>query len=255
MALHRDRQAGFETRIRHITAAGIQLPPEVETLRDRLRSFQQYPATGMREALAAAVAEGDTDSIPSLYAGALAEEAASPPMKAAVAEAVRAHINRAIRDAYGKMAEQAYRTLADEFDTAATRFTTAAKVCDPEADPAVVIAQSDKIRTAWQAAGAAVEELNRLLRPLHDAAVLAGVCGDDAEEQLRLVVDGQGCDPAALREAWTVEEREAKSRRARQSGSVFTTGDTPPSRTGRWGAVLSTGAQLRALRCDTLATA
>lgn len=249
MALHRDFQAGFEQRLRLVTAAGVTLPDEIGVLRERLRAFQDTSGAGVRDRLAQAVIDGDTTDRDLMYAAALAEIAASPPAVADLREVVRVQVNRAIRAAYAEVAVPTYRAIAAEFDKAAEKLHTAAAAVDIELDPAVVIDAPDKQRQAWRSAGSACGDLARLAPSLWAAAVLAG-SPDSAEAEVFVMVDPGDAHRREVWAAWEIEQTEAKAARAAASGSIFTTNTVTRSRCGRWGALVRTGATIRACPPD-----
>lgn len=248
MPLHRSPQAGFETRLRHITAAGVELPPEIDQLRQRLKDFQRDTSgNAIRDRLAQAVITADPGADRDLlWAAALAEASASPPLIADLREAVRVKVNAAIRNAYSEVADQVYLTLAAEFDNAAQTLTTAASAVDVELPADAAIALPAKQQQAWKDAGAAVAELNRLATPLKAAAVMAGVCEDTADHDLALMVNPGEADRRQLWDAWEIELRETKAARAAANNSPFNSAPVTRTRCGRWGAVLGVGALVRA---------
>lgn len=248
MALTRNPQVGFETRLRHIRTAGVDLPPEIDALRQRLKDFERTSGTPMRARLADAVTAGDPRADLSLLrAAALAEAAADPAALADIGEAVRLRINREIRAKYSVVALSVYGQLAARFDTAASKLAAAAAAVDVELDAAAAVAAPEKARKAWLDAEHAAAELNRLLTPLKAAAVLAEICDDTAENDLPLCVDPGQLHRRRVWEAWETDEREAAAARAARSDTAFTVDRTAAvSRTGRWGALLRIDATIRA---------
>lgn len=249
MSLHRNPQAGFETRLRHIAAAGVELPPEIDQLRQRLRDFQRategHPIRGR---LAQAVITADrTADRELLWAAALAELAAGPPAVADLREHVRLAVNQAIGAAYAQVAQPVYLGLAAEFNAAADKLAAAMGVVDVELPAEAAITLPAKAQQAWKDAAAAVAELNRLAQPLRDAAVLAGIGPEAADAALALMVDPGEVDPGELWHAWDTDERDTKAARAARNGHPFTPAQPPTrSRCGRWAAVLALGATVRA---------
>ncbi len=253
MSISRDPQAGWETRLRHVTAAGVELPPAIDQLRQRLKAFQRMTeGNAMRERLAEAVISDDPEADRELlWACTLAEASANPPLVADLRDFVRLRINRQIRATYDAVAAPTYRAIAAQFDKAAQALTTAAAVVDVEATAEAVVGGTDKARKAWQDAAAAVAELNRLAQPLKAAAVLAQVCDDDADNDLALCCDPGDAHRRHVWAAWETELRQAQAERTARNGGPFTLAPPPaPSRTGRWGALLALGVTLRACPPD-----
>lgn len=253
MSLHRNPQAGFETRLRHVASAGIALPSEMEQLRERLKAFQRATdGNPMRKRLAAAVVADDPAADLELWwAAALAEAAANPPLIADLREYVRLHTNRRIREVYAEVAEPTYLAIGAQFDKAAASLTAAAALVDIEAPAEAVVDANDKQRKAWKDAATAATQLGRLLPSLKAAAVLAEVCDDDAESDLPLCVDPGELHRREVWSAWETELREAQAERTAANNLPFTKPEPlTRSRTGRWGALLRLGATLRACPPD-----
>jgi hypothetical protein len=252
MTLHRNPQTNFELHVRRITSAGVELPPTIDQLRGRLKDFQRESGGhAMRDRLAAAVITADPETDRDLlWAAALAEASANPPLVADLREAVRLQVNRAIRATYSEVAVPTYLALSEQFNTAAQAFTAAAAVVDVELPAAAAINLPTKEQQAWKNAAAAVADLNRLTGPLKSAAVLAGICEETADADLALMVDPAAANRRQLWDAWEIEQTEAKAERAAANQSPFTTAQVVRSRCGRWSAVLTAGAILRACPPD-----
>jgi hypothetical protein len=249
MALGRDPQIGWETRLRHVASAGIELPPAIDQLRQRLKSFQRMTdANAMRERLAEAViADDPEDDRELLWAVSLAEATANPPLVADLRDFVRLRVNRQIRSVYAESALPTYSAIAAKFDKAAQALTTAAALVNIEATAEAVVGGTDKTRKAWQDAATAAAELNRLTQSLKAAAVLASLCDDDADNDLPLCCDPGEAHRREVWHAWETPLREAQAERDARNNGPFTIGQpAAPSRTGRWGALLALGVTLRA---------
>lgn len=256
MGIHRDPKAGFDTRLRHITTAGVDLPAEVTELRARLKDFQRRDGGhAMRDRFADALIGADPEAdIDLLWACALAEVAVTPALLAELRDAVHLRMHRAIRAAYAPHAVTIYESVAAKFDAAATRLTAAVAVVDVEAPAADLIDGTDKQRKAWKDAAVATAELNRLLVGLKAAAVLAEVCDDTADNLLPLTVHTGELHRRDIWAAWELDEHEAAAAKAARSDTAFTVPrDVTVSRTGRWGALLRLGAKVRACPPDSFA--
>jgi hypothetical protein len=256
VSLSRDPQIGFETRLRHVAGAGISLPPEIEQLRERLKAFQRASdGNPMRDRLAAAIVTDDPEADRELlWACALAEASASPPLIADLRDFVRLRINRRIREVYSDIAGPTYVAIGAQFDKAAATLTNAATLVDTEAPAEAVVDANDKQRRAWKDAATAAAELGRLLLPLKAAAVLAGICDDDADNDLPLCIDPGELHRREVWSAWETEQREAKAERTAANSLPFTTNQPAArSRTGRWGALIRLGATVRACPPDSFA--
>lgn len=120
----------------------------------------------------------------------------------------------------------AYAQVAELFNKAATDFTAAAQLADPETDPTEMVTQPDKSRKAWHNSESHANQLSRLIDPLAAAAALAGVDGTDSDTtRLPLCVNVEGDHRRQLWTAWV-----------RRDG-----------RCNRWSALHQLGATIRAL--------
>jgi hypothetical protein len=107
-------------------------------------------------------------------------------------------------DLYDEVAVDNYALVAAEFDAAATKFTEAAKRCDPEATGDSTVDQPDPVRSGWLDSIKYAADLNRLEPLLKTPAELAGIarfCDDDTMLQT-LVIDTAGLHRRRLWEAW-----------------------------------------------------
>lgn len=115
--------------------------------------------------------------------------------------------------------------VATDFDRLAQQFSTAARAVDPEAPAADLVESPTKIRAAWGDAERYAHQLSTALVRLAAAASLAGVPNTErGEVMIPLVADITGCHRRRTWESWR----------------------TMSGRTRRWGALLKTGAVLRA---------
>lgn len=246
--LARNPQAQFEARIRHVAAAGIELPPDIDQLRQRLKDFHRGSgSTPMRDRLAEAIITADpTADMPLLWAAALAESNAATGIVAELHDGIRLQINRAIRACYAEVALPTYLAIAAKFDTAAQALTAAAAVVDVEAPADVAIAYPTKQQQAWRDAAVAVADLHRLIPALKAAAVLAEVCDDDPDHDLPLAVDPADLPRREVWHAWDTDHRDDQTQRRAKNAGALTVAEVTRSRTGRWGALLRLGATLRA---------
>jgi hypothetical protein len=81
--------------------------------------------------------------------------------------------------AYSEAAYASYGKVAAEFNTVASRFTAAAKQCDPEADSDAIVGQPDSVRQGWLASAVHAAKLDKLVPILCAAAELAGISTRD----------------------------------------------------------------------------
>lgn len=244
--LHRDTERGFEQRLKHVAAA-VDLPADIVALRDRAKAFNRAPDRPILDRLVRALIDDTDADIDLLWAAALAETVGAHND---LREAVRTAMNREARILYADHAATIYGAIAAQFDTAAGKLTACHDAVDVEAPAETAVDMPEKSRKLWREAQTHAAELGRLLVSLKAAAVLAGVCGDHAENDLALAVDPTDLDRRALWAAWDTETREAVAQRSLAAGAVFTTAPATRSRCGRWSAVLRLGAQLRACPPD-----
>lgn len=253
MALHRNPQVPFETRLRVVSAAGVPLPVELIELRDRAKDFQRISApTAMRQKLAAAIVADDHTDRDLLLAAALAESTATPRQLAELREYVRLEINREIRRIYAGVATDIYVAVAAKFNARAESLTAAAKAVDVELPADAAIGLDTKLQKLWVSAAEDATALTKLLPAIHSAAVLAEVCDAGADCVLPLTVDTGELHRRRVWDAWETEGREADAERAAKSSTPFSVPrDVTRSRTGRWGALLRLGATIRACPPDS----
>lgn len=245
MSLYRSPQHGFEQRLRQV-AAVVDLPADLAALRDRAKAFNRAPGTPMLDRLTRALIDGDTKAdLDLIWACALAEIAGAGAHND-TREAIRAAMNRELRDRYAPHAISIYQSVAALFDAAATKLTASAAAVDIEAHPEAVLGARDTARRAYLDAPALAAELTRLLPALKSAAVLAEVCDDNADHDLALAVDPAELPRRDVWTAWDTEATEAAAERRAAGGSPFTTTPVTRSRCGRWGALLAAGCTLRA---------
>jgi hypothetical protein len=205
--------------------AGITPPPKpwVE-LRERFDTFLALNDAPLRQQVVDAVLHGG--DIVTLRALAFAEVV--PGFRDGVVGAVQAAVQPAPVALYSKAAVANYGKVAKEFDGAASKFTTAALQCDPEAEPASIVGQPDSVRTSWLNTLEHAAELDALVPVLLAAAELADIplprrTGRDSA-LLALMVDPGGLHRRRVWEAWRVEG----------------------GRCGHWAALVALGATIRA---------
>lgn len=250
MALHRNPQRRFDQALRLISGVA-ELPPEIVTLRGRLSDFTVRTGTPMADRLAAAVLDADTDADTDLlWSASLAEAASTPASHNDLLNTIRSRVHAQIREHYAAHAIAVYESVGEKFTAAAEAFTAAAATVDPETPAELIIDATDRIRKAWRSAEIHAAELHRLLEPLLAAAVLAKICGDDADALLPLTVDTDGLHRREVWSAWETEQREDQEMRAVAAHSIFATDAPTRSRCGRWSALLALGAKLRACPAD-----
>lgn len=245
MALHRDSTRSFDQKLR-LVAAVTDLNPGIEALRTKLREFDRKPRRPMLDRLADAVINNSTD-IDTLWALALAEAASTPPLHNELLTNVRSRIHNRIRDTYAADATTTYRHIATQFDAAATKLTQAVTVVEPEMPAEQIIDRPTKDQAAWKAAAVHAADLTRLLPSLTAAARLADIITDAEDDVVALAVEAGDCHRRQLWEAWECEHTAAVARRTAENNQPFTTAEIPNrNRTGRWGALLTIGATIRA---------
>lgn len=245
MALTRRPDERFRINLRILAGAGINPPPEVAALRQRLEDFQrQAHDTAVVDQLTAHLIDGTDADVAALWAAACAEHGTPGPAKQELMLAIREKVNRAARDAYTPVAATNYGIAAERFNDAAQAFTDAATICDPNTPADQVVAASEKIRKAWSAGATRAAELDKLLPVLRAAAELAGLVGADPDDVVDLAVDANGLPREQVLAAWTIEDREAVAQR--QANDGFSRAPVTHTRCGRWAALLAAGATLRA---------
>jgi hypothetical protein len=226
-----------------VRAAGVEPPArwlELDGLFDEFLAVQSNSAQRLAEQI---VSPRKGVDVAALRAQAIAEASETPGALAAVQRAVLAEVEAAMLDAYKPHAIDVYKAVAEMWNTAAEVFTTAAGVCDPEADAATMVRADAKSQAAWLTAEVQAAKLDQLTPPLLAAAQLAGVRIDSADERIAqqwftAPIDDQAalaltCDPGT---PGTLHRRQ-----------VWTAYETTTGRTRRHGALVKLGATLRAL--------
>lgn len=253
MPLHRNPAERFDANLRIVTRAGIEPPPEIAALRERLEDFRQSAFTSSAlDRVVDAVVGGTDEPMPVLWSAACAEFTITDPRKNDLLNLVRLRVNTAIREKYAPVAIANYELIAARFNEAAQGFSAAAAVCDPTTSADIVVAAPDKMRKAWQASATHADELSTLLPVLKAAAELAGICGADEDDAIRLAVDGTGIDRDVLIDAWLTERRESLEATKHRNNDPFTRQTPTQTRGGRWTALLTAGAIIRALPVSEL---
>ena len=214
-------------RVRALEQAGIAAPPEWTAVRERFDLFLGM-RTPCRDRLTMAVIcpESDED-LTLLRAAAFAEASVVPTIN----HAVKSGVYVELVNLYSPAAKSNYRKVAAQFDDAATKFTAAADVVNPEALAESMVTESQAQRTAWSQAPLHAGKLDALMPALIAAAELCGPSiVRDERMQLPLVVDDRGVHRRKLWEAW----------------------DYKDARCGRWSAILAVGAAIRAADLSSL---
>ena len=179
--------------------AALAEPPKAWTeLRERCDEFVDFHARPIQEQLVAAVVEGDGD-LPTLRALPAAEARSG---RGDLVIAVRGETYPKLIELYSEVADINYGKVAAGFDPAATKFTTAAKRCDPEADGDAIVGEPHSVRTAWLDAAKHAAELDSLVPMLCAAAELCGISTVGDTVLLPLLVDPTGCHRRRTWEAW-----------------------------------------------------
>jgi hypothetical protein len=247
MALHRDSAHRLD-QLLNTVANAVQLDPEIDLLRTRLRAFQ--PNGGLvLDALADAVASGDDKAQPLLFAASMAEVAGTPQIAAQVVAEVKTRVQRMIRARMADHGTTVYSQVAEMFDKSAVKFIDACSTVDVEAPAEIAVGMPDRQRKLWQSAPEMARELDKLATVLHASAVLAGLTSDDHTGEIAVCVDNTGIDPNTITDCWNIRDTERKAASVAASGSPFT-GQAAPiiSRCGRWSGLLAAGATLRSLQ-------
>lgn len=186
-------------------------------------------ATPIRDRLAEALIAGDTDSIPALRAGAFAE-ATTSQVQSDVNRAVADVVYQRLQELWKPFAPRAYKQVADEFDVVAKLFHSALAVYDPEPNAEQAITADEPSRAAWVDAPRHALELDRVAGILRTAAEPCGQSVKDEGVKVALVIDANGAHRRRIWEAWRCKD----------------------GRTRRWGALVGTGAVIRAAAIDDL---
>jgi hypothetical protein len=150
-----------------------------------------------------------------------------------VISAARAATLNRLGELYDTLAVDSCRAVANNFDSAASKFSAAAKQFDPDADAGAIVGQPDEVRTGWMDAATRAAEIDQLQPVLVAAADLAGVRiphRDANTVLLPLVVDTDGLHRRPVWEAW------------RANGS----------RCGHWSTLAALGAVIHAWPADRL---
>ena len=145
-------------------------------------------------------------------------------MSVPVNKAAESAVHRKMIELYAEVATKNYQQLADQFNTAATEFTTVVATVDPEAAAETLITAPAKEREAWSRATLLSGTLDGLIPALRAAADLAGTSTRDEPTLVGLLVYPNGAHRRRLWEAWW----------------------SKTGRTGRWGAIIKAGAKIRA---------
>jgi hypothetical protein len=209
------------------TVAAIAPPPKAWTeLRDRYDAFLDFDAAPILERLIAAVVDSGGEDVPVLKALATAENFHE---RSDVIIAVRGVTYPRLVQLYSEVAAANYGEVGKEFNAVASKFTTAVKGCDPEADSTEVVALPDETRSAWLDAQRLAGNLDELVPVLWAVAELCGISTAAEETALLPLV----CDPAALhrRRVWECWKR--------------------GGRCGHWSTLAGLGVRIRAAELDT----
>jgi hypothetical protein len=253
MGLHFDSAHRLNQLLRNVSTV-TDLDPEIDRLREQFDSFERtagHPAAV--DSLAAAVAAGENEALPVLFAASLAEVAGTAQAAAEVVSQVRQRVQRKIRDRMAENGTATYTVIAGLFDAATAAFMAATAAVDVEASADAVVDLSDKARKLWRSAPNLADDLDRVAIALHSAAVLAGIAADDPAGKILVCVDADGTETDAIRAAWDIKETQLRNARSAANNSVFT--DHPTvimSRCGRWSALLRAGAVIRPCPADEL---
>lgn len=211
----------LDTHTQAVDSLGIAPPDEWLDLRIRFDAFASRQPTAVQRLTDAFL---DGDDVDDIYPLAIAEVAAMPPHHAQVVATLKAAVLTRLRTIYEPHALANYKTVAAQFDSAATKFTNAVVTVDCEQPAAQLINAPEKLRKAWSDSEQLACRLSALMTTLQAAAALAGVSCPRSEEMITLCVDTIGLHRRRVWEAW----------------------EATGTRTGRWGALVALGARVRA---------
>ena len=187
------------------------------------RRFDEFLAlkTPARQRLIEAIIDPDGEDIAVLRAAAYSEMNIVP----AVNHHVKAAVLEALVQVYSPVARSNFKKVATQFDDAATKFTAAADIVDPERPAESMVNAPQAQRTAWSQAPLHSSKLDALMPVMIAAAELCGQrIGRDETMILPLTVDDRGVH-------------------RRSSGRA---GISKDGRCGHWSAILEVGAAIRA---------
>lgn len=240
MALSRRPGERFTANLRILTTAGISPPKEISEVRERFEAFRRsvFEHGALEQVIATLTAGKDVD--PLMWAAAVADVSTNDQAKNDALDRVRASVTKHLADLYRPVALSNYRAVASKFDAAAKHFVTAVSVVDPNTDAALVVSMSDTERKAWQQAELHAAELDRILPALRAAAELAGHNLTDIE----LTVDPGDLDSKTIEDCWDISAAESHNANMLRQGFTVTVTNT---RCGRWSALHTAGAAIRAL--------
>lgn len=217
----------------------VEVPAEWAELEERRHAYDQQSATVMTKRLVEAVLAGDPKAdIPAARAAAIAERVKNDLDE----EVVRPAIWDAMRQIYADHAREFYTVIAAKFDTAADAFTKIATAVNVELPAELAVELPAKDLTSWKEAVVLAAELEDLKTVLVHAGTLAGAerpnksdvssprltAWSKAQREVGLTVDATGAHVRKIWEAWDSQ-----------------------GRTGRWGAIVATGAKVRAADLDS----
>ena len=160
---------------------------------------------------------------------AMTVAAAATITRSKIRERVARGVVPALRTAYAESASGNYSTIAKRFDAAAARFVACASATDVTAPAERIVALDAKSRETWMDAETAAAELDAVLAALVNAANLAGIATTDRSggfltgSLIALATDPGASHRRRVFEAWASK-----------------------GRCGRWAALLSAGATLKA---------
>ena len=219
-------------RVTELTNAGITPPDEWTKLDQQLTNFLERESPVL-EQLTAAVLRGDTDpdELALLRAWALAETA-MPQSIAKINSRVIAAVETRLFEVYAEHAQNNYRQTAGMFDAAATAFTKAANIVDPEKPAADMVNAAEDQRVAWLAAEQYAHRLETLVPVLHLPPNSRNVRVDTTAAIIALSCDPGTCHRRRVWEAWQTKE----------------------TRCGRWSALHALGVTLRPFPSDQLSS-
>jgi hypothetical protein len=217
-----------------VTNAGVTPPDAWTQLRQRFTDFINLSAAGpLLERLVTAVLDEPDADLPTLRAAALAEQLDQVKIVAAVRGSALARL-RAI---YAESAIPNYAAMVALFDAQAGRFVATTRQVDVETPAAGMVDETDKARRAWLDAERDSGRLTALIGPLHAAARLTG------RVPAEMPRDSGGRDACLI--PLCCNTTDLHRRRVWEAWNA-------EGRCGRWSALVTLGAEIRALPANQL---
>lgn len=185
-----------------VIAHGGQVPDEYFRLTSRAETFTLDRRAFTKRFADSVVTGADENEILQLRALALIEVSASPVHHAELRKVLREHVDRVTDDLYAGVAEDNWKTIADQFDSAATALTKAHTIVPATTNPANLVTASPNVRKAWAEGQTQSSVLDGLVEPLLAAARLAGLDAAGTPWGIGATVRTDGLHRRRVWEAW-----------------------------------------------------